>query len=74
MIQMHDESSEEKSRAPEGEEGGSSDRDGDPAPTDRGESPSGDPSGKPTVDEPTGPALEPEPDEFDKQAEGQAGA
>jgi hypothetical protein len=31
--------------------------------------PSDDESGKPTIDEPTGPALDPEPDEFDKQAE-----
>jgi hypothetical protein len=29
----------------------------------------GDENGKPTIDEPTGPALDPEPDEFDKQAE-----
>ena len=28
-----------------------------------------DPTGKPTIDEPTAPALEPEPDEFDKEAE-----
>jgi hypothetical protein len=32
--------------------------------------PEGDESGKPTIDEPTGPALDPGPDEFDKQAEG----
>ena len=31
--------------------------------------PEGDESGKPTIDEPTGPALDPGPDEFDKQAE-----
>ena len=30
-----------------------------------------DPTGKPTIDEPTAPALEPEPDEFDKEAERQ---
>jgi hypothetical protein len=28
-----------------------------------------DEAGKPTIDEPTGPALDLEPDEFDKQAE-----
>jgi hypothetical protein len=28
-----------------------------------------DPSGKPTIDEPTGPALDLGPDEFDKEAE-----
>jgi hypothetical protein len=28
-----------------------------------------DDSGKPTIDEPTAPALDPEDDEFDKQAE-----
>jgi hypothetical protein len=33
------------------------------------DAPSDDESGKPTVDEPTGPALDPQPDEFDKQAE-----
>jgi hypothetical protein len=31
-----------------------------------------DPTGKPTVDEPTGPALDPGSDDFDKQAEEQA--
>ena len=30
-----------------------------------------DPGGKPTIDEPTGPALDLAPDEFDKQAEDQ---
>jgi hypothetical protein len=30
-----------------------------------------DPSGKPTIDEPTAPALDLTPDEFDKQAERQ---
>jgi hypothetical protein len=31
------------------------------------EHPDDDPAGKPTIDEPTGPALEPGPDEFDRQ-------
>ncbi len=31
----------------------------------------GDDGGKPTIDEPTGPALDPTPDEFDKEAEGE---
>jgi hypothetical protein len=31
--------------------------------------PNDDESGKPTIDEPTAPALDPGPDEFDKQAE-----
>jgi hypothetical protein len=70
---MHEETSERKPPAPEGEKQNSSDRDGDEASNDGGERISGDPSGKPTVDEPTGPALEPEPDEFDKQADDQAG-
>jgi hypothetical protein len=29
----------------------------------------GDDAGKPTIDEPTAPALDPTPDEFDRQAE-----
>jgi hypothetical protein len=33
------------------------------------EAPDDDETGKPIIDEPTGPALEPGPDEFDKQAE-----
>ncbi len=31
--------------------------------------PDDDETGKPIIDEPTGPALEPGPDEFDKQAD-----
>jgi hypothetical protein len=46
--------------------------DGAPARTDDDEAnkaPDDDETGKPIIDEPTGPALEPGPDEFDKQAD-----
>ncbi len=48
--------------------------DEDPKQTDGGSEPEDEGSGKPTIDEPTAPALDPEEDEFDKQAEGAGGA
>jgi hypothetical protein len=70
---MPEETSDGMSRAGERQSPSDESGAGDAARDDRGEAAREDPSGKPTVDEPTGPALEPGPDEFDKQAEDHQG-
>jgi hypothetical protein len=57
-------------RGEKGQDGNPGDGGGD-RPADDQTHEATDPSGKPTIDEPTGPALDLTPDEFDKQAEEQ---